>query len=77
MLNAFTSMLFCDGYASIGAINSVLLSECFLLLQACLHCSKIIFERALIFKVLQDIFERLEVWRCFFAYGYAFIGVID
>ena len=36
--------------------------------KACLQCSKIIFQSALIFKVLQDIFERhgmeMEVWRC-------------
>ena len=24
------------------------------------------------FKVLQDVFERLEVWICFFAYGYGY-----
>ena len=64
-------MLFCDGYVSIGAINSVLLSGCFLLLQSMstMLTAKIIFQSASIFKVLQDIFERLEVWRSFLHMG--------
>ena len=40
--------------------------------KACLQYSRIIFQSALIFKVLQDVLERLEVWRCFFAYGYGY-----
>ena len=40
--------------------------------KACLQYCRIIFQSALIFKVLQDIFERLEVWRCFFAYEYGY-----
>ena len=44
--------------------------------KAYLQYSRIIFQRTFIFKVLQDVFERFEVWRCFFAYGYD-IGVID
>ena len=34
-------MSFCDGYAPIGAINSVLSGGCFLLPQACLKYFKI------------------------------------
>ena len=40
--------------------------------KACLQYSRIIFQSAVIFKVLQDVVERLEVWRCFFAYGYRY-----
>ena len=62
-------MLFCDGYASIGAINSVLSGGCFLLLQSMSAVLKIIFQSALIFKVLQDIFERLEFGDAFLHRG--------
>ena len=39
--------------------------------KECLQYSRIIFQ-SLMFKVLQDVFERLEVWICFFAYGYGY-----
>ena len=40
--------------------------------KACLQYSRIIFQSALIFKVLQDALERLEAWRCFYACGYRY-----
>ena len=40
--------------------------------KTCLQHSKIIFQSALIFKVLQDPYERLQVLRSLFAYGYGY-----
>ena len=66
-------MLFCDGYASVGAINPLLSSGCvFNNSKSCVQYSKIIFQSALIFKMFQDVFEILDAWRCFFAYGYGY-----
>ena len=72
-------MLSCDRHASIGPINSVLSSGYFQLLQGMptVLYAMIIFQSALVFKVLQDIFETLEVWRCFFWHMGMDIGVID
>ena len=58
-------MLFCDGYASIGVIDP-------LLSKTCVQYSRKMFQSALIFKILQDVFERVEVWRFFFAYEYGY-----
>ena len=65
-------MLFCDGYASVGDINPLLSSGCFRLLQGMRTVLWDNILSALIFKVLQDVFEGLEVWRWFSAYGYGY-----
>ena len=39
--------------------------------------SRIIFQSALAFKVLEDIFEKLETWRHEDAYGYGYLALLS